>query len=172
MTRCGPLIPSEAITRKTHTDGHQQTSCGDCHPARLSRRRRSGGGVRRVGSMSVELSAFRSSGWTDAWQLVCPSCSCVTQTLKAASGPPCPLRYCPVHLQSIALLWRHTQMALANCPECNKVVSDTADRCPQCGCPIARGFLGRAGTERTMNVIVLVIFSILVLFLMKSCAAQ
>ncbi|GHT51473.1 hypothetical protein AGMMS49982_09000 [Bacteroidia bacterium] len=27
-------------------------------------------------------------------------------------------------------------MALINCPECGKQVSDKARKCPQCGCPI------------------------------------
>lgn len=28
-------------------------------------------------------------------------------------------------------------MALIQCPECGKQVSDKADKCPECGCPIA-----------------------------------
>jgi hypothetical protein len=43
-------------------------------------------------------------------------------------------------------------MALIKCPACSKEVSDQADTCPACGQPIRRGFLGRAGTERTFNV--------------------
>ena len=27
-------------------------------------------------------------------------------------------------------------MALINCPECNKEISDKAKSCPNCGCPI------------------------------------
>lgn len=27
-------------------------------------------------------------------------------------------------------------MALINCPECNKEISDKAQSCPHCGCPI------------------------------------
>lgn len=30
-------------------------------------------------------------------------------------------------------------MALINCPECDKKVSDRAQSCPDCGCPIAEG---------------------------------
>lgn len=29
-------------------------------------------------------------------------------------------------------------MALINCPECNREISDKAQSCPQCGCPIAK----------------------------------
>ena len=28
-------------------------------------------------------------------------------------------------------------MALINCPECNKQISDKAAACPNCGCPIS-----------------------------------
>jgi hypothetical protein len=58
-------------------------------------------------------------------------------------------------------------MALIKCPACSKEVSDQADTCPACGQPIRRGFLGRAGTERTFNVgcliVVLVIGALVVL---------
>jgi hypothetical protein len=58
-------------------------------------------------------------------------------------------------------------MALIKCPACSKEVSDQADTCPACGQPIRRGFLGRAGTERTFNVgcliVVLVIGALAVL---------
>jgi tellurium resistance protein TerD len=29
-------------------------------------------------------------------------------------------------------------MALINCPECSREISDKAEACPQCGCPIAK----------------------------------
>ena len=41
-----------------------------------------------VGILRFERWGFRSSGWTDAMWPVRTSCSFVTQTLKAASGPP------------------------------------------------------------------------------------
>jgi hypothetical protein len=54
------------------------------------------------------------------------------------------------------------------CPACKAQVSRDADICPHCGHPIKRGFLGRAGTERVLNVgcfiIVLVILALAVLF--------
>jgi hypothetical protein len=43
-------------------------------------------------------------------------------------------------------------MALIECPECKHQISKKADTCPSCGHPIRRGFLGRAGTERFLNV--------------------
>jgi len=58
-------------------------------------------------------------------------------------------------------------MAMIDCPECGRQVSDQADTCPACGHPLKRGFLGRAGTERTFNVgclaVVLVIGVLVVL---------
>ena len=55
-------------------------------------------------------------------------------------------------------------MAMIDCPECGRQVSDQADTC---GHPLKRGFLGRAGTERTFNVgclaVVLVIGVLVVL---------
>ena len=41
---------------------------------------------------------------------------------------------------------------MLTCPACRHTVSSEADRCPVCGHPIKRGFLGRAGTERRFNV--------------------
>jgi membrane protein YdbS with pleckstrin-like domain len=35
-------------------------------------------------------------------------------------------------------------MALVNCPECGREVSEHADACPRCACPVAK-MLGRAG---------------------------
>jgi uncharacterized membrane protein YvbJ len=62
-------------------------------------------------------------------------------------------------------------MALIPCPDCGRQVSQDADVCPQCGRPIKRGFLGKAGTERTVNVgclIILLVF--LALGLVAMCA--
>ena len=39
---------------------------------------------------------------------------------------------------------------------CGNVVSQKADRCPRCGHPIRRGFLGAAGGERALNIAVLI----------------
>jgi hypothetical protein len=41
---------------------------------------------------------------------------------------------------------------MITCPECGKPVSGEADNCPHCGIPIKRGFLGKAGTERALNL--------------------
>lgn len=37
-------------------------------------------------------------------------------------------------------------MALINCPECGKEISDKAKSCPNCGCPIAE--VSKSGTVR------------------------
>ena len=50
-------------------------------------------------------------------------------------------------------------------------MSDQADTCPACGHPLKRGFLGRAGTERTFNVgclAVVLIIGVLVVLAMCS----
>jgi hypothetical protein len=62
-------------------------------------------------------------------------------------------------------------MALISCPDCGRQVSQDADVCPQCGRPIKCGFLGKAGTERTVNVgclIILLVF--LALGMVAMCA--
>ena len=62
-------------------------------------------------------------------------------------------------------------MALIVCPECNEQVSNKADNCPNCGCPIKGGFLGKAGTERTLNTgCLIIIFVVVVLFLLGLCS--
>lgn len=62
-------------------------------------------------------------------------------------------------------------MALIKCSDCQRHVSATADRCPHCGRAIARGFLGRAGTERAFNIGCAVILPImLALFLLGMCS--
>jgi len=43
------------------------------------------------------------------------------------------------------------------CPSCQHACSPRAESCPSCGHPIHRGFLGRRGAERALNVTVLVI---------------
>jgi len=53
------------------------------------------------------------------------------------------------------------------CPQCRGQASPEAERCPHCGHPIKRGFLGQAGTEKALNVgclIVLILIG-LILFL-------
>jgi hypothetical protein len=62
-------------------------------------------------------------------------------------------------------------MALIKCPSCAKDVSDQADTCPACGHPIKRGFLGRAGTERTFNIgCLVVVIVVLVLVVAGMCS--
>ncbi|MBM3859287.1 MAG: hypothetical protein FJ395_06520 [Verrucomicrobia bacterium] len=60
-------------------------------------------------------------------------------------------------------------MAMIQCPECKKQVSNEADKCPNCGIPIKRGLLGKAGTERVINVGCLVILLVLVAIGILTC---
>ena len=60
------------------------------------------------------------------------------------------------------------QVDLIACPGCRRPLSKHADRCPSCGHPIKRGFLGKAGAERAVNVTVLVIVIIAILSYMQS----
>ena len=53
---------------------------------------------------------------------------------------------------------------LITCPACQRQVSTNADRCPHCGEPIKRGFLGKSGFERTANVIVLAVLIVSFLY--------
>ena len=48
-------------------------------------------------------------------------------------------------------------MALINCPECNKEISDTAKNCPNCGCKINQGKY----IFRILNNTIIFIFSII-----------
>lgn len=62
-------------------------------------------------------------------------------------------------------------MKLVQCPACHKEVSSEADKCPSCGQPIKRGFLGRSGTERAFNVGCLaVILVIAALVMLRTCS--
>lgn len=64
-------------------------------------------------------------------------------------------------------------MSLITCPACDREVSDKADRCPQCGHPIARGFLGRAGAERAINVgCLMIVLVLIVLGFLTMCTAM
>jgi hypothetical protein len=58
---------------------------------------------------------------------------------------------------------------LVRCQQCLENVSSGADRCPKCGNPIFRGLMGRAGTERYLNIgclglLVLIAFALLNVF--------
>ena len=41
-------------------------------------------------------------------------------------------------------------MALINCPECSKQISEKAGVCPQCGFPLRRGVVGNV-LEKTLS---------------------
>ena len=43
-------------------------------------------------------------------------------------------------------------MALINCPECNKKISDKSGNCPQCGYPISEGVTSQT-TEEPINMV-------------------
>ena len=61
-------------------------------------------------------------------------------------------------------------LRLIKCPGCPHRVSDQADRCPACGHPIKRGFLGRIGTEGTFTIAGLVVLIVVVLTMATMCA--
>jgi uncharacterized paraquat-inducible protein A len=59
------------------------------------------------------------------------------------------------------------------CPACRAQVSYEAEICPHCGHPLKSGFLGKAGTERTLNTGVLIIILAVIflsIFGFGSCA--
>ena len=57
-----------------------------------------------------------------------------------------------------------TSKLLIQCPACGKAVSKQADICLDCGHPIYRGALGKAGASRIINVTVLVLLVACVFF--------
>ena len=57
-----------------------------------------------------------------------------------------------------------TSNLLILCPACSKAVSKQADICLDCGHPIYRGALGKAGASRIINVTVLVLLVACVFF--------
>jgi predicted amidophosphoribosyltransferase len=100
--------------------------------------------------------------------LECPTCKGQIQIPRPApprvqASPPPP----PVVPKSQVPL----PSGLVICPTCKGTASREADRCPHCGHPIKRGFLGKAGTERTLNVgcliIILVVVALMLLGLVR-----
>jgi hypothetical protein len=57
---------------------------------------------------------------------------------------------------------------LLPCPSCRSNVSRQAEICPQCGHPLKRGFMGKPGTERALNLgclfLIVVFFMLLLLW--------
>lgn len=49
------------------------------------------------------------------------------------------------------------------CPSCKGKVSPQAEVCPHCGHPLKRGFMGKAGVERSLNLGCLFIIVVVVL---------
>jgi len=78
----------------------------------------------------------------------------------APNGSLCPSAFAPQLKRDP--LGRH--MKLIECPACHKQVSSEADTCPSCGQPIKRGFIGRSGTERVLNVGCLIIILVLIVY--------
>lgn len=58
-------------------------------------------------------------------------------------------------------------MRLIQCPACTKPLSKMAEICPSCGHPVKRGFLGRSGKERAVNVGCLLILIIVLAILLS-----
>ena len=57
-----------------------------------------------------------------------------------------------------------TSKLLTLCPACGKAVSKQADICLDCGHPIYRGVLGKAGPARAVNIVVFTLLFICVFF--------
>ena len=57
-----------------------------------------------------------------------------------------------------------TSKLLIQCPACGKAVSKQADICLDCGHPIYRGVLGKAGASRVVNITVLALLVTCVFF--------
>ena len=57
-----------------------------------------------------------------------------------------------------------TSKLLTLCPACGKAVSKQADICLDCGHPIYRGALGKAGPARAVNIVVFTLLFICVFF--------
>lgn len=68
-------------------------------------------------------------------------------------------------------------MALINCPECNKEISDSANACPNCGCPIRTNqttvvVTTKKGFWSTGRLTIGILSIVLFLFVsLQSCAA-
>ena len=56
-------------------------------------------------------------------------------------------------------------MALTNCPECGKEISDQADKCPNCGAPTRKKAEEKSTKKKTRGCLgtVLIVFSLLIL---------
>lgn len=109
-----------------------------------------------------------------AGQLIeCPSCKRTIEVPPAPrvprveNKPPPPVTPRPAPSPPRPL---QTVGAVVNCPACGGIASKEADRCPHCAHPIKRGLLGKAGTERYVNVGCLVIIMVIVaLALLRGC---
>ena len=56
-------------------------------------------------------------------------------------------------------------MALTNCPECGKEISDQADKCPNCGAPTRKEAEEKSTKKKTRGCLgtVLIVFALLIL---------
>jgi len=104
-------------------------------------------------------------------RVVCAECA---RRLSSALTPPPLAPEAPTPRRRGTILWNpeyeHVAGTLVTCPACNRAASKEADRCPHCGHPIKRGFLGRAGTERFVNLgCLFIIMSIVALVLIRGC---
>ena len=89
----------------------------------------------------------------------CPFCQ---QSLEFDKPEPPPIEEPPpVSDEARRML---TSKLLIQCPACSKAVSKQADICLNCGHPIYRGALGKAGASRIINVTILVLLVACVFF--------
>jgi hypothetical protein len=57
--------------------------------------------------------------------------------------------------------------SVTSCPDCQAFVRRSVEACPHCGCLIHRGFLGRAGLERFVNVTVLILLMLIMVLVLS-----
>ncbi len=96
----------------------------------------------------------------------CPFCQ---QPIEFDEPEPPPIEKPPPPIEKTPPLSDEARRMLTSnllilCPACSKAVSKQADICLNCGHPIYRGALGKAGASRIINVTVLVLLVACVFF--------
>jgi hypothetical protein len=92
-------------------------------------------------------------------------------TLEVRLRPPAASPTVPPKTAPPPALREFTNPNLKFCPACRAQVSNETDICPHCGHPIKRGFLGKAGTERVLNVgCLIIVLVVLALVVLGSCS--
>lgn len=68
-------------------------------------------------------------------------------------------------------------MALINCPECKKEISDQAKFCPNCGCPCINNMAKNVDTKETNKftagkIFLIVLFVLAIIAIFRSCGSS